>query len=87
MTSGAWSVQEQYEYNAIGNLTHMSGVGTYAYPPSGQHSVWPHAASAAGANSYSYDANPAPLRYGDSLRSRQHGDAHRERRHLYPDVG
>jgi RHS repeat-associated protein len=44
-------------FNALGNITSKSGVGTYTYPASGATSVRPHAVTAAGSNSYAYDAN------------------------------
>jgi len=43
--------------DALGNLLSKSSVGSYSYPASGPGSVRPHAATAAGSNSYSYDAN------------------------------
>jgi RHS repeat-associated protein len=56
--SGAQGYSQTYQYNAIGNLTYRSDVGSYTYPPSGSGSVRPHAATAAGANySATYDAN------------------------------
>lgn len=39
-------------YDAIGNITSKSGVGTYVY-----HATKKHAVASAGANSYGYDAN------------------------------
>ncbi|MDQ1301913.1 MAG: hypothetical protein QG637_1835, partial [Chloroflexota bacterium] len=56
--SGAPGYNQTYQYNAIGNLTYRSDVGSYTYPPSGSGSVRPHAATAAGAAySATYDAN------------------------------
>lgn len=56
--AGANGFTQSYQYNAIGNLTYRSDVGTYTYPASGPTSVRPHAATSIGANySYTYDAN------------------------------
>ena len=41
------------QYDALGNITNKSDVGSYAY---GQN-AGPHAVTAAGANSYTYDSN------------------------------
>ena len=41
-------------YNAIGNITHKSDVGSYSY---GAGTAGPHAVTSAGGQSYSYDAN------------------------------
>ena len=42
-------------YDAAGDITSKSDVGSYTYPaPTGAH---PHGATAAGSNSYTYDAN------------------------------
>jgi RHS repeat-associated protein len=46
--------QKTYAYNALGNITSKSGVGTYSYTGCGGR---PHAVCSAGGNSYSYDAN------------------------------
>ena len=46
-----------YTYNAIGNMTNNSQLGTYTYPTSGSSSVRPHAVTGAGTNTYAYDAN------------------------------
>jgi len=43
---------KQYQYDAIGNITYKSDVGSYAYGP-----YHPHAVATAGNNSYTYDAN------------------------------
>ena len=48
------TVTETVAYDALGNITSKTGVGTYTYAdPSGKI----HAVTQAGANSYSYDAN------------------------------
>ena len=52
---GQGSYDHTYEYNAIGNITYRSDVGHYDYPDPGQPR--PHAVTAAGGNSYAYDAN------------------------------
>jgi len=44
-----------YLYDPIGNMIYNSQVGFYVYPPAGS-GVRPHAVTAAGANSYTYDA-------------------------------
>ncbi len=61
--TGAVAGTDSVAYDALGNITFKSGVGTYAYNPSGANSVRPHAvASIAGtvygmANpSFTYDA-------------------------------
>ena len=46
-----------YTYNQIGNMLTNSQVGTYSYPTSGAGVVRPHAVTAAGGNTYSYDNN------------------------------
>ncbi|OQW62878.1 MAG: hypothetical protein BVN28_04805, partial [Nitrospira sp. ST-bin4] len=46
-----------YTYNQIGNLLTNSQVGTYTYPTSGAGVVRPHAVTAAGGNTYTYDKN------------------------------
>jgi RHS repeat-associated protein len=46
--------QKTYAYNALGNITGKSDVGTYSYTGCGGR---PHAVCSAGGNSYSYDAN------------------------------
>lgn len=44
-------------YDAAGNITSKTGVGSYAYPSPGASSVRPHAVSTAGTSSFTYDAN------------------------------
>jgi RHS repeat-associated protein len=45
-------------YNAIGNITFKTGVGSYSYNPSGSGSVRPHAVTTINGNGgYVYDAN------------------------------
>ena len=44
-----------YAYNAIGNMTSNSQLGTYSYPDSG--SARPHTVTSAGGKTYNYDAN------------------------------
>jgi RHS repeat-associated protein len=49
-----------YQYNAIGNLTYKSDVGTYTYNASGTGGVRPHAVASTSGTlnaSYNYDAN------------------------------
>lgn len=46
-----------YSYDAIGNMTYNSQVGTLNYPPSGANSVRPHAVMSVGSQVYIYDAN------------------------------
>jgi hypothetical protein len=41
-------------YNAIGNITHKSDVGSYSY---GAGNAGPHAVTSAGGQTYAYDAN------------------------------
>ena len=55
-TSGATATLT-YTYNQIGNMLTNSQVGTYSYPTSGAGVVRPHAVTAAGSNTYSYDNN------------------------------
>jgi RHS repeat-associated protein len=55
-TNGA-NASLTYTYDELGNLTFNSQVGIYTYPTSGSTSVHPHAVTAAGSNTYSYDAN------------------------------
>jgi RHS repeat-associated protein len=52
--TGGQLAQTTYQYDAIGNITFKSDVGTYSY---NGIDGGPHAVTAAGANSYSYDAN------------------------------
>jgi len=52
-TPAAWTQQESYQYNAIGNLTFKTGLGAYTYPAS----VHPHAVTSAGGRTYAYDPN------------------------------
>jgi RHS repeat-associated protein len=57
---GLPSITKSYQYNAIGNITYKSDVGSYTYNPSGASSVRPHAVTrVAGAlnHDYTYDAN------------------------------
>ncbi len=57
VSSSGWTVQEEYTYNAIGNLATKGGV-SYSYPPSGPTSVRPHAVITTSAGfSAAYDAN------------------------------
>jgi hypothetical protein len=55
------TVQETYTLDAIGNLTWKTGVGAYAYGPSGASGVRPHAVITAGAganlSTCAYDGN------------------------------
>ncbi len=44
-----------YTYDAIGNITSKSDVGTYTYPAPG--TALPHAVTSAGGSSYTYDGN------------------------------
>jgi len=46
-----------YTYDAAGNITSNSAIGAYAYPTQGPGAVRPHAQTAAGAASFTYDAN------------------------------
>ncbi|MEI9997500.1 MAG: RHS repeat-associated core domain-containing protein [Rhizomicrobium sp.] len=62
--AGAGIVSKSVSYDAVGNITAKSDVGTYAYPTPGPGSVRPHAVSAIAGTvngvanpSYSYDAN------------------------------
>ncbi|MEI9997493.1 MAG: FG-GAP-like repeat-containing protein [Rhizomicrobium sp.] len=62
--AGAGIVSKSVSYDAVGNITAKSDVGTYAYPTPGPSSVRPHAVSAIAGTvngvanpSYSYDAN------------------------------
>jgi RHS repeat-associated protein len=55
-TSHTSSAQSQtFSYNAIGNMTYNSRLGSYSYPAAGL--ARPHAVASAGANGFSYDAN------------------------------
>jgi RHS repeat-associated protein len=63
-TSANTSLTQSYQYNAIGNITYSSRLGTYTYPASGPNGcgtgvacALPNAATAAGSNTYTYDAN------------------------------
>jgi RHS repeat-associated protein len=57
------SSTQTFQYDAIGNITNKTGVGTggfatYAYPASGANSVGPHAVSnISGIGQFNYDAN------------------------------
>ncbi len=51
---GVTYLPETYNYDAIGNFTSKTGVGSYTY---GTCSAGPHAVCSAGVNSYTYDAN------------------------------
>ncbi len=58
--SGSGLVTRSFDYNAIGNMTYKSDVGTYAYPASGAGGVRPHAVSSVSGTvsaSYTYDAS------------------------------
>ncbi|MCC5888082.1 MAG: RHS repeat-associated core domain-containing protein [Gammaproteobacteria bacterium] len=44
-------------YNALGNITSKSNVGSYAYGAGGARGAGPHAVTSAGGVSYGYDAN------------------------------
>jgi RHS repeat-associated protein len=48
---------QAFSYNAAGNIVSNSRVGSYTYPTQGAGSVRPHAVSAAGSNTYAYNAN------------------------------
>jgi RHS repeat-associated protein len=48
------SLSQSFTYNEIGNITYNSQIGTYTYPASGNPR--PHAVSAAGTRTYSYNA-------------------------------
>ncbi len=52
LTNASGAYNESYGYNASGNLTTKSDMGSYAY-----NAGKPHAVSSAGNNSYGYDAN------------------------------
>jgi RHS repeat-associated protein len=54
-TNSAYS--QSFTFNAAGNIVSNSRVGSYTYPAQGAGSVRPHAVTAAGGNSYGYDAN------------------------------
>jgi RHS repeat-associated protein len=53
--TGDSSLSQSFAYNAIGNMTSNSAVGTYTYTYNHQHP--PHGVLKAGNTSYSYDAN------------------------------
>lgn len=69
LTSGGTTITNlTMGYDASGNITSKSDVGSYAYPASGTSSVRPHAVSTAGTNSYSYDADGnMTLKNGDAI--------------------
>ena len=46
---------QTFSYNAIGNITYNSRLGSYSYPAAGQ--ARPHAVASAGANAFTYDPN------------------------------
>jgi YD repeat-containing protein len=58
------SYTRTYSYTKVGNIDDFNG-RTYAYGGSGHPHAQPHAVTSAGSDTYTYDANPAPLRYGD----------------------
>lgn len=55
--TGAAAGSDSVGYDALGNITSKSGVGTYAYHPSGANSVRPHAVAAITGTVYGI-ANP-----------------------------
>jgi YD repeat-containing protein len=55
--AGTGQYSQGFTYNVIGNIASTTMLGAYTYNPSGPNSVRPHAATAAGSNSYQYDAN------------------------------
>ena len=60
LTVATGAVTKSYQYDAIGNITSKSDVGTYTYNTSGPNSVRPHAVTAVAGvlnHSYVYDAN------------------------------
>ena len=50
---------QSFTYDAAGNITSKTGVGSYTYPPQGPAAIRPHAVQSVGsiAGSYSYDDN------------------------------
>ncbi len=60
LTQATGAVTKSYQYNAIGNITTKSDVGSYTYNASGPNSTRPHAVTATSGtlnSSYTYDAN------------------------------
>jgi len=58
--SGPGLVTRSFNYDALGNMTYKSDVGTYTYPTPGAGSVRPHAVSSVSGtvnSSYAYDPN------------------------------
>jgi hypothetical protein len=51
------TVDDSFAYDLAGNLTSKTGVGTYTYPAQGATAIRPHAPTAAGSFTFSYDAN------------------------------
>ena len=51
------SSSRTFTYDDAGNMTNNSGLGAYTYPTQGVGAVRPHAVTAAGSNSYVYNAN------------------------------
>ena len=54
LTQVSGAQQQQFAYDALGNMTFNSTVGNYQY---GQNGAGPHAVTQAGNNTYAYDAN------------------------------
>lgn len=54
LTGVSGPAPKSYQYDAIGNITYKSDVGTYLY---GQGGTKPHAVTQAGPNIYAYDQN------------------------------
>ena len=51
------SFNRSFSYDAAGNMSSNSGVGSYTYPAQGSTAVRPHAVTAAGSWTFAYDAN------------------------------
>jgi acetoacetate decarboxylase len=54
--AGNGQYSESYQYNAIGNITYTSKLGSYVYGDP----LHKHAATSAGSNQYTYDGNGNP---------------------------
>ena len=101
VTGGASQIAKTLDYDALGNITYKSDVGSYLY---GEGGAGPHAVTTAGSDGYQYDTNgnmingggrvltwssfnkPLQITKGDAVASFEYDAAHNRTRQISSKV-